>query len=71
MLPRGEEVRRAVAWVSDRKRAEPERRFSDFANEATLRFDLNPLQAEALLRFFRDADASGTPPDELDTDESG
>lgn len=53
LLPGGENLRRAVRWLSENPPPTQER-----VNEAAIRFDLTPLEEEFLLReFFRDAGA--------------
>lgn len=61
-LPKGEKLRRAVRWVSDRRREAPDGSLAPILSEAALRFDLTPQESEFLLEFFRqggDADAEG------------
>ncbi len=55
ILPRGESLRRAVRFVSDRLREENPPRLAALVSEATLRFDLKPNEGEYLIRFYRDA----------------
>lgn len=62
ILPRGEAVRRAVRWISERRSADPELRLMPLIDEATLRFDLTPRQAEGLIAFYRQAGASDQGP---------
>jgi len=49
ILPEGEHVRRAIRWISDQRLAEPIARSSALVNEASLRFDLSPLEEEWLM----------------------
>jgi len=58
-LPRGEKLRRAVRFVSDRLREEDSPPLAALVNEATLRFDLTPKESEYLIRFYRDAGHRG------------
>lgn len=51
--PRGESLRRAVRWVSDRRRDEPEADPIPWVHQAIARFDLDPAQADYLIAFFR------------------
>jgi hypothetical protein len=53
LLPRGEKLRRAVRFVSARSEEQPELGRSALLEEATLRFDLSPREAEMLADFLR------------------
>jgi hypothetical protein len=53
LIPEGENLRRAVRWLSENPPPTPAR-----INEAAIRFDLTPLQEEFLLSEFL-ADARG------------
>jgi hypothetical protein len=55
--PRGEKMRRAVRWVSAQREERPEARLAKLVDEAVLRFDLSPREAELLLAFYRGAGA--------------
>ena len=55
VLPRGEKLRRAVRWVSDRRREDPELALGPLLGQAALRFDLSPAESEYLLSFCREA----------------
>jgi len=52
LLPEGEEMRRAVKWVSGNIQEKPERQVRLFVQEAIFRFNLSPKDAEFLLRFY-------------------
>ena len=52
MLPDGEDLRRAVKWVSGHLREEPGRPVGPLVQEAIFRFDLSPLDAEFLTGLF-------------------
>lgn len=58
LLPEGEELRRAVRWVSARLQEEPAHPWRPLVNEATFKFDLSPREAELLLDFFRRREAA-------------
>lgn len=49
ILPEGEELRRAVRWLDERRRDEPDAPRQKLIDEAARRFDLDPLQAEFLV----------------------
>jgi hypothetical protein len=48
VLPHSESVRRALAWISQRREAEPQHSILSIVEEASLRFDLTPNEAEWL-----------------------
>jgi hypothetical protein len=52
LLPDGEEMRRAVKWVSGNIQEKPERQVLLFVQEAIFKFNLSPKDAEFLLRFY-------------------
>jgi hypothetical protein len=48
--PKGEDLRRAVKWVSEERKYNPEKEQKDLIEEACVKFDLSPLDADFLLR---------------------
>ncbi len=50
---RGAPLRKAVRWISDRRAEAPEKPLFALVDEATLRFDLSPKDAEFLLDFLK------------------
>lgn len=57
ILPEGEQLRRAVRWISDERLERPHAILSQLINEACLKFDLPPKDAEFLMKFFSEQDA--------------
>ena len=55
ILPPGESIRKAAAFVAETRKAEPARSLASILDEAGMRFNLTPLDSEALLRLFADA----------------
>jgi hypothetical protein len=53
LFPDGEELRRAVRWISDNLQENPEQPVQPLVQGAVFRFDLSPLDAEFLIGFFR------------------
>ncbi len=53
LLPEGEDLRRAVRWVSGRLQDEPGRPAGGLVQEAIFKFDLSPKEAEFLIGLFR------------------
>ncbi len=54
LLPDGEDLRRAVKWVSGNIQENPDRPVQPLVQEAIFRFDLSPKDAEFLIGFFRE-----------------
>jgi len=58
LLPEGEDLHRAVKWVSANLRENPERPVRQFVQDAIFRFDLSPRDAEVLAGFYRESKES-------------
>jgi len=54
LLPPGEFIRRAAVFVAETRKAEPTRSLASILDEAGMRFNLTPLDSEALHRLFED-----------------
>lgn len=52
IVPHSELLRRAVAYVNDTRSDNPTRKLPDILDEACMRFNLSPLDGEALIRLF-------------------
>ena len=48
--PKGEDLRRAVKWVSEERKYNPEKELKAVIEEACMKFDLSPMDADFLLR---------------------
>ena len=53
ILPQGEELRKAVKWISDERQYGDPKKLLKLIEEASLKFDLSPMDAEYLINFFR------------------
>jgi len=51
--PEGEDLRKAVKWISDERQYGSEKTLLKLIEEASLKFDLSPLDTEYLSSFFR------------------
>ena len=51
-LPEGEDLRRAVKWVSANLQENPEGKVSRFVQEAIFKFDLSPKDADFLINLY-------------------
>ena len=49
--PEGEELRKAVKWVSERREYDPGKKVTEIIQKACLKFNLSPIDAEFLSRF--------------------
>jgi len=52
LLPDGEDIRRAVKWISGNLLENPDQRVQPLVQEAIFKFDLSPLEAEFLIGFY-------------------
>ena len=52
ILPEGEQLRRAVKWISDQRVDDPGTKLPQLIEQASLKFDLSPKDVEFLMIFF-------------------
>ncbi len=52
--PKGEDLRKAVKWVSGERKYNPEKELKALIEEACLKFDLSPMDADFLFRTLRE-----------------
>ena len=52
--PEGEDLRRAVKWVSQERKANAEANLQKLVQQASLRFNLSPADGEFLVRFVKE-----------------
>jgi hypothetical protein len=52
LLPDGEDLRRAVKWVSGKLQDNPGQPVQPLVQKAIFNFDLSPKDAEFLIRFY-------------------
>lgn len=52
--PKGELLKRAVKWISEKRKQDPECNLSRLVDEAGFQFDLSPKDSEFLLRMVKD-----------------
>lgn len=57
IMPQSELLRRAVTFVSEERGDQPDRKLADILDEASMRFNLSPLDSEALYRLFTQSGA--------------
>lgn len=51
--PQGGALKKAIEWISEKKKETPDVSPVKLADEAALRFDLSPKDSEFLLRFVK------------------
>lgn len=54
IIPQGEDVRRAVKWISEMRKADPSADPRKLVEEACLKFNLSPMDAEYLGRWVKE-----------------
>ncbi len=54
VIPQGDALKKAVAWVSEKRNAQPDLNVKKLADDACLQFDLSPKDSEFLLRFVKE-----------------
>ena len=54
--PEGEDLRKATRWISDERLSNPATSLADLIEQACVKFDLPPKDAEFLMRFFSEKD---------------
>ena len=53
IMPEGEEIQRAIQWVSENLEEKREQSLQKLVEKAVFKFDLSPVDAEFLASFFR------------------
>ena len=51
--PKKEELRKAVKWIGETKKYEPDKSNYKLVEEASLKFNLSPTDTEFLYRFLK------------------
>ena len=54
IMPEGELLRRAAAWICEERAARPDRTLSSCLDEAGMRHNLSPKDQRTLAEFFAD-----------------
>jgi hypothetical protein len=52
LLPDGEDLRRAVKWISGNLQENPDQPMAPLIHEAVFKFDLSPKDADFLIMFY-------------------
>jgi len=56
ILPKGEELRRAVKWIADKIKDNTDKPITELIAEVSLKYNLSPLDQEFLVRFYVDGE---------------
>ena len=56
LQPQGEKLRKAVKWISEKRKENPDINPVKLVDEAGFQFDLTPKDSEFLLRFVKNDD---------------
>ena len=59
IMPEGEDIRKAVQWISSCLKEDPAQPRGKLIDQALFKFDLSPLHAEFLMNFFRKKGTDG------------
>jgi hypothetical protein len=51
--PEGEDLRKAVKWISEERKYGSQKKAGKLIEEACLKFNLSPMDAEYLAKFLR------------------
>lgn len=54
IMPQSALLKQAAAYVAEGKNEQPHKKLSEIIDEAAMRFNLSPLDSEALTRLFSD-----------------
>jgi hypothetical protein len=54
IMPQGEDLRKAVKWISEERQSSPQRILAKLVEEASVKFDLSPVDGEFLFKFFKE-----------------
>ncbi|MBI5640821.1 MAG: hypothetical protein HZA17_10375 [Nitrospirae bacterium] len=57
ILPEGEQLRKAVKWISDERTGQPAVPLYTLIEKACLKFDLTPKDGEFLMRYITEEEA--------------
>ncbi len=58
--PQGEKLKKAVKWISDKRKENPDANPAKLVDEASFQFDLSPKDSQFLLRLIRNDDSQNS-----------
>ncbi|MBU1342422.1 MAG: hypothetical protein KKE44_26210 [Proteobacteria bacterium] len=53
LQPQGDKLKKAVKWISEKRKQTPDINLAGLVNDASFQFDLSPKDSEFLLRFVK------------------
>jgi hypothetical protein len=53
IMPQGEDIRKAVKWISEMRQSDPDADSNQLVEQACLKFNLSPLDAQYLSRWVK------------------
>ncbi|WP_299977078.1 hypothetical protein [Desulfobacula sp.] len=56
MQPQGDKLKKAVKWISDKRKQNFDINLAKLVDEASFQFDLSPKDSQFLLRFVKNDD---------------
>lgn len=59
IVPEHDEIKKAIKWVSETLQQNPDQPVHTLIEKAVFEFDLSPLDAEFLMRFFQNRPKEG------------
>lgn len=59
IVPERDEIKKAIQWVSETLEQNPDEPAHKVIEKAVFEFDLSPLDAEFLMRFFKNRSKEG------------
>jgi len=60
VTPKGENLKKAITFISEKRKENPDINLNKLVDDASLQFDLSPKDCEFLLRFVRDDNGQDT-----------
>ena len=54
IIPQGEEIRKAVKWISEKRQEKAGHDLQKIVEQACLKFNLSPIEAEYLAKWVKD-----------------
>lgn len=54
MQPKGDKIKNAIKWISEMKEQHPDKSMMMITDEANIKFDLNPMESEFIIKFFKE-----------------
>ena len=55
--PKSEQLKKAIQWISEKRKENPDINPAKLADDASFQFDLNPKDSQFLLRFVKNDDS--------------